>query len=201
MCTVVILATMARHTTIAALAAVLALGACTSAQAPAEADVAPGPSHVTASDLEDGLRAQVPADLVIHSHHQAIEATAPDGSFRVFVGREADEPLIKLAGPAKDALVALGWVVEGEQHYEHALFIALRRGGTRDAPKERRQTWWVRRAEGSYVCDAIAAAGSYRRLGTPHRALCQRIELAQTAPAAAAPTADSEPVTGGSEAP
>lgn len=161
--------------TVASLAAVLL--ACGQAPGPADAANSAGPTHVSAADLDGGLGAQIPADLVIHVHHGAIAATAADGSFRIFVGREEPVPLIKMAGPAKDALNALGWVVEGEQYYEQAIFIALRRGGTRDAPKERRQIWWVSRAGGSYVCDAIARAGAYGRLGTPQRGLCQGVQI------------------------
>jgi hypothetical protein len=171
---------MGRHLQIAMLGALglaAMLPACAQADGPADAEVTVGPSHVSAADLDGALGTQIPADLVIHAHHGAIEATAPDGSYRLFVGREEPAPLIKLTGPAKDALIALGWAVEGEQHYEQAIFIALRRGGTRDAPKERRQIWWVTRGQGSYVCDAIARSGSYRRLGTPHRALCQGVRI------------------------
>lgn len=176
---------MGRTFQIAVLGAVglaAALSACAQAGGPADAEVAAGPTLVSAADLDGALSAQIPSDLVIHAHHGAIAATAPDGSFRIFVGREEAGPLIKLTGPAKDALSALGWAVEGEQYYEQAIFVALRRGGTRDAPKERRQMWWVSRDEGSYVCDAIARTGSYGRLGTSHRALCQGVGISALTP-------------------
>jgi hypothetical protein len=157
----------------AAIAA--ALCGCSATEVAPDVEVSTGPSHVEASDLDGALTALLPADLVVHAHRGAMEATAPDGSFRAFIGLEAVEPLMTLAGPAKDALTSLGWVVDGEQHFEQAIFIALRRGGTRDAPKERRQIWWVNRGGRTFVCDAIAQAGAFRRLGTPHRALCQGV--------------------------
>ncbi|MCB9729209.1 MAG: hypothetical protein H6744_19345 [Deltaproteobacteria bacterium] len=152
--------------------------ACCGAPSPdAPSEPAAAPTEVLARDLDGALSVTLPADLVVHLQRQAIQATAPDGSLRIFVGREADEPLIKLAGPAKDALVALGWQPEGEQHFEFAILTAFRRGGTRDAPAERRQIWWVRRGGVTYVCDAIAQGHSDRRLGDAFRALCQGVEV------------------------
>ena len=87
------------------------------------------------------------------------------------------ERLLRLAAASKDGWSARGWEVTGEQHYEHALFAALQRGGTKRKPAERREVWWMEREGAVSLCDVIATAPAYGRLGEPVKAGCQTIEV------------------------
>lgn len=154
------------------LAVIALLAACSEPRRPASsADGRPRlrEARSTGGDVSIAL----PEDLVVHAFAGAVAGTAPDGSLRVFVERLAETDPLRAAGPAKDALVSLGWTVRDEQHFERAIAVRLSRGGTEAKPAERREAWWIDRDGAVLVCDAVARPEGFDRLGDPLRRLCQ----------------------------
>jgi len=116
-------------------------------------------------------------DLIVHRQRGAVQGVSGDGAYRVHVERLRPERLIRLAAASKDAWTARGWEVTGEQHFERALFAAMRRGGTAREPTEGREVWWLEGDGAVTLCDVIARRSAFVRLGDPVRAGCQTIEV------------------------
>ena len=132
------------------------------------------PMRHTSSD--QSVSVVLPIDLIVHAFNGSVQGATLDGSYRLSVERLPAERLIRLAASAKDAWSARGWEVTGEQHFERALFVALKRGGTKRNPRERREVWWVEREGSIALCDVIASESAFERLGEPVRTGCQTIE-------------------------
>lgn len=153
----------------------------------------PGRMVRTADEV---LQMRVPDDLLVHRHPGGIQATAPDGRFRLWAGRVDDAgTLLEHVGGARETFRARGWRVVREKHYERALHLRLKHSGRRDGPPQRRDVWWVEGPNGRYVCDAIADEGASQRLGERVRQLCQsaglRVRVSGPAPDAGAGGADA----------
>ena len=162
--------------TIAALALSALLWACPADDARAPVDAKPAkPKRVMSTDQV--INVVLPTDLLVHRFAGSVQGVSGDGSYRLHVERLASERLIRLAAASKDGWSARGWEVTGEQHFEHALFAALKRGGTKRKPLERREVWWIERDGAVALCDVIAAPPAFERLGEPVRAGCQTIEV------------------------
>lgn len=137
------------------------------------------PVRVTATD--GSLVVVLPAEFVAHSFEGAVMAATPDGSFRLHVSRLAEEKLIRAAGQGKETMMARGWLVTGEQHFERAIHVQLRRGGTAARPKGQRHVWWIYRLGAIVHCDGVASAEGASWLGDPLRSICQQVILASNA--------------------
>jgi hypothetical protein len=135
----------------------------------------PKPMRVGA--IDDVISVVLPPDLLIHRFSGSVQGVSGDGAYRLHVERLGSERLIRLAAASKDGWTARGWEVTGEHHFEHALFAALRRGGTNRKPAERREVWWIERDGAVALCDVIATQAAYARLGKPVRAGCETIEV------------------------
>ncbi len=161
------------------------------------------PRPLVVQSIDGAITATWPPDLVPHRHLGAVMGTVPDGSMRVAVEIAVPDSLIRHAGAGKDSLRARGWDVEAEKHYELAIFLRLRRGGTAPRPAERREIWWVQRASTVYRCDVLVRPAAFGRLGEPVKELCQGVRVvAAPEPLADAADTDSEgePANGGAEA-
>lgn len=130
------------------------------------------------ASVDDVVSVVVPPDLIVHRQRGVVQGVSGDGAYRLHVERMRPALLIRLAAASKDAWTARGWEVTGEQHFEHALFAALRRGGTVRNPSERREVWWIEGEHAVTLCDVIALRSRFDRLGEPVRAGCQTIEAA-----------------------
>ena len=139
----------------------------------ANQDARPGLVRVEAAD--GTFSAVVEDDLRVQSFDGAIMGATQDGAFRVYIARLKEDTLLRLAGSGKDTMVARGWTVDGEHHFEKAIHVELKRGGTRDAPEERRDVWWFNRGGGLFLCDGIARPDSFFRLGAPFQAGCRHV--------------------------
>jgi len=127
--------------------------------------------------LGGGLMMTVSEDLIVHPHRESILATSVDGGFRLFVGHGPPEKLMRHAGAAKGVLQALGWSIEGEQHYEQAVLLRFQLKKSGKDPAMKREMWVVSRHAGVITCDAIADPSNLYRLGQPLRTLCQDVVL------------------------
>ncbi|MDP6943625.1 MAG: hypothetical protein QF464_05700 [Myxococcota bacterium] len=139
-----------------------------------------GPTRV--ASVDQVVSVVLPPDLITHRLQGAVQGVSGDGAYRVHVERLRPERLIRLAASAKDAWTARGWEVTGEQHFERALFAAMRRGGTARNPRERREVWWIEGEHAVTLCDVIVQRTAYDRLGDPVRAGCQTIEAVSWPP-------------------
>ena len=149
---------------------------CSASDAPpSQASAAQRPARVASTD--EVVSVVLPTDLLVHRFAGSVQGVSGDGAYRLHVERLASERLIRLAASAKDGWTAQGWEVTGEQHFERALFAALRRGGTNRKPLERREVWWIEGDGAVTLCDVIAKQGAFERLGEPVRAGCQTIEV------------------------
>ncbi len=181
-----------------ALSLIGASGACTGDDGGA---AAPAPSigervrrH---SDRSGALSVGLPDDLLVHRFDGALAATTTDGRFRLHLERvdpelpspsappaggaiapgedeASDRELMRLAGAAKDALDALGWVVVGEQHRERAIRVRLERGLQ---PRERREIWWIRSGGRIAICDGLVRGSADSRLGEALETLCRGLQV------------------------
>lgn len=133
----------------------------------------------------DGRLAVVmPEDLTVHLFSDAITGTASDAAFRVFVSYRAPEELSRLLAPTKEVLLARGWRLDGEQHFERASKLRLVRGARGG---HARVMWLLARRHGVVVCDAIARGHHVDRLGEPHQGFCKSTRLRPPVQAVPAP--------------
>ena len=152
---------------------------------PAVTDELP-PQRVQTLDGSMGIT--VPGSMSVHRFDSAILAATPNGEFRISVSTQEPQPLLVGAGSGKETLLARGWVVEGEQHYEKAILARFRKGGNASRPKHRRETWWIQAQGANLACDGIATRDGFESLGDPLRELCRsvtverRVEPAEVAP-------------------
>jgi hypothetical protein len=137
----------------------------------------PRPTPARVSAIDGVVSVVLPPDLIVHAQRGVVQGVSGDGAYRLHVERLPQELLIRLAATAKDAWTARGWEVTGEQHFERALFAAMRRGGGPRSPRERREVWWVEGDGAVSLCDVIARRSAFDRLGEPTRAGCQTIEV------------------------
>jgi hypothetical protein len=137
------------------------------------------------------LAVVMPSDLTVHLFSDAIAGTASDASYRVFVGYRPVEELARLLGPTKEVLLARGWRLDGEQHFERASMLRLVRGAKGDVA---RVMWLLTRRHGVVVCDAIAGSAQVGRLGERHQSFCKSIRLRPPMNAGVVPaSADTTP--------
>lgn len=139
------------------------------------------PAETSAKSLHvhsrDGVLATTfPIDVVVHEFEHAVGGTSADGGFRLYVEHRPAEKLIRVAGATKDALVARGWEIASERHYEAA--IEVRSGKGKGSTHITRVTWFVARAGRVLVCEGIARDVQVERLDEPLKQRCERVELA-----------------------
>ena len=129
------------------------------------------------SSFDDRVSSVLPGEFDGHRLDSAILALTPDGTFRVTVELAPHRKLILAAGEGKETLLARGWLIEGEQHYEKAILVRLRKGGSVSRPASRRETWWIQATNQLIVCDAVASQPGFERLGEELRALCKSVTV------------------------
>lgn len=137
----------------------------------------PTPENLVAS--RDGrLGVKLPRDLVAQPFGATLMATSADGSFRLHV-EARDGELLATLGPLKDELIALGWEVEAEKHFQAAIHLQLGMGVGRH--RVARHLWLVERRSGadrvSVLCEGHGRGGGTTRLGAQLRAICQTVEV------------------------
>ena len=115
--------------------------------------------------------------MIVHRFDSAILASNPGGEFRLSVTAQEQQPLLVGAGRGKETLLARGWVVEGEQHYEKAILARFRKGGNASRPKHRRETWWIQDYGSNLACDGIATREGFGLLGDDLRAICTSVTI------------------------
>ena len=141
------------------------------------------------STFDGALSLSVPASMTVHRFDSAIHAVTADGSFRLAVNSQEEQPILVVAGRGKETLLARGWLVEGEQHYEKAILARFRKGGNASRPRHRRETWWIQGHGANLVCDGVASREGFDRLGDELRALCKAVAVQRPeAPAEVAPS-------------
>jgi hypothetical protein len=159
----------------------VAIGGCTGEmhRGPSDANAVQEPVRAprTVSSRDGRIALNVPGELEAHALDGTILASVPDGSFRISIETEPEQRLLLAAGKGKETLLARGWLVEGEQHYEKAILARFRRGGNATRPKVRRETWWIQGPGSIVVCDGIARPAGFDRLGEPLRALCKSVTV------------------------
>jgi len=119
-----------------------------------------------------------PIDVMVHEFQRSVAGTSADGGFRLFVEHYPADKLIRLAGGTKDALVARGWQVTSERHYEAAIEVVTEKGHAKTHIT--RVSWFVERSGRVLVCEGIARDAQKERLGEPLKRRCEQIEV--TAP-------------------
>jgi hypothetical protein len=146
---------------------------------PTDAPAATGSARAvrTVATRDGRISINVPGDLEAHALDTTILASVADGSFRVTVDVKPEQRLLVAAGKGKETLLARGWMVEGEQHYEKAILARFRRGGNASRPKARREIWWIDGPGTMVVCDGIASPTGFDRLGDPLRMLCKSVSV------------------------
>ncbi|PKN54176.1 MAG: hypothetical protein CVU56_27990 [Deltaproteobacteria bacterium HGW-Deltaproteobacteria-14] len=122
------------------------------------------------------LTSTFPIDVVVHEFEHSVGGTSADGAFRLYLEHRPAEKLIRVAGATKDALVARGWEISAERHYEAA--IEVRSGKGKGNAQVTRVTWFVARAGRVLICEGIARDAQLERLDEPLKQRCERVELA-----------------------
>ncbi len=129
------------------------------------------------STYDGVLSLSVPVSMTAHRFDSAIHAMTDDGSFRLAVNSQEEQPILVVAGRGKETLLARGWLVEGEQHYEKAILARFRKGGNASRPRHRRETWWIQGHGVNLVCDGVASREGFDHLGDELRALCKAVAV------------------------
>lgn len=129
------------------------------------------------STFDGKLSLSVPGTMTVHRFDSAIHAASAGGEFRLAVNSQEQQPLLVVAGRGKETLLARGWAIEGEQHYEKAILARFRKGGNASRPRHRRETWWIQGHGANLVCDGVAGRDGFDRLGDPLRALCKAVAI------------------------
>ena len=139
--------------------------------------------------LDGSMGITVPGSMSVHRFDSSILAATPGGEFRLAVTTEKAQPLLIGAGRGKETLLARGWVVEGEQHYEKAILARFRKGGSASRPKHRRETWWIQAQGANLACDGIATRQGFDNLGDALREICRGVTVERRSdPAEVAPS-------------
>jgi hypothetical protein len=129
------------------------------------------------STFDGALSISVPVSMTVHRFDSAIHASTANGEFRLAVNSQEQQPLLVVAGRGKETLLARGWLIEGEQHYEKAILARFRKGGNASRPRHRRETWWIQGHGANLVCDGVASRDGFDRLGDGLRSLCKAVAV------------------------